>query len=66
MLSEGDEFDHIDLGMDDDNEKSATDLMREAKGDSKPEDKAATQSAEDLQKSEEKEEPKVKQVESPK
>jgi hypothetical protein len=43
MISEGDEFDHIDLGMDDDNsEKSVAELAKEAKGETdKPEDKAA-------------------------
>lgn len=59
-----DEFDHIDLGMDDDSEKSVAELAKEAKGDTeKPEDKAATQSAVDL--NVEKEEPKVQQVQSP-
>ena len=48
MISDdGHEFDHVDLGMDDDSEKSVAELAKEAKGDSgeeKPDDKAATQS----------------------
>lgn len=45
MISDdGHEFDHVDLGMDDDSEKSVAELAKEAKGDSgeKSDDKAET------------------------